>query len=160
MASVYPSVNDEARGNTAIFANRNFSKLSPRKCLLAAHKSIRPKPGGMRTARGCAHRAASAPPRRPGEAGPCPLGTRPRPRATRRVAPTRCLLLSHRDTENTGDVCAPGPTALRHAAACPYLLPTRRPHPPLVPPSPRRGRGEMARVRRVSGPYSPSPFTN
>ena len=46
--------------------------------------------------------------------------------------------------------------ALGHAAACPYLLPTRRPHPPLVPPSPRRGRGENARVRRVSGPHSPS----
>ncbi len=51
----------------------------------------------------------------------------------------------------------PGPPGPRPGR--PYLLPTRRPHPPLVPPSPRRGRREMVRVRRVSGPHRPSPFT-
>jgi len=68
----------------------------------------------------------------------------------RQVAPTCCLLISHRDTENTGGGC--------FRAWARGRLPTRRPHPPLVPPSPRRGRGEMVRVRRVSGPHRPSPF--
>ncbi len=57
----------------------------------------------------------------------------------------------------------PAPTAAGRGSASPLpatrQLPTRRPHPPLVPPSPRRGRGENARVRRVSGSHRPSPFT-
>ncbi len=70
--------------------------------------------------------------RGPRRAAPWARGPGP---GDRRVAPTCCLLISHRDTENTGGMFSRlGTRPLGEAAPRPYPLPANFQHADPIPP--------------------------